>query len=342
MTFIALLLSVLVAIAVLRKPGARRGLAGAARAVWPYLAAVVVAALLALWWYFHRPQPPPRTEALFRGVTYERFLWNRGRPVVVHLARIDLHEPSISFTTTPRRAGEPAYAAMTTSQFLVDSGAQLAVNGDFFMPWWSDGPLDYYPHVGQPTDVLGAAVWEGVEHGYHVVPYSSFCVARDGSVSILEITSPEQRLPDCRLAVSGKQILVDNGAITEVARADDAARMRKAAELHPRTAAALDSSGKVLMLIVVDGRQPGYSEGVTLEELASIVVEHGGYRAMNLDGGGSATMVVSEGDGRTRPLNVPFHTRIPWRERPVPNHLGIIAAPLDAEGPPSGDSGNAK
>ncbi len=44
------------------------------------------------------------------------------------------------------------------------------------------------------------------------------------------------------------------------------------------------------MFVVVDGRQSGYSEGVTLTELADIMVDLGATTAYNLDGGGSSTM----------------------------------------------------
>jgi exopolysaccharide biosynthesis protein len=90
----------------------------------------------------------------------------------------------------------------------------------------------------------------------------------------------------------------------------------------------VDEEGKTLWLIVVDGRQRGYSEGVTLEELASIAVELRADRALNLDGGGSSTLVIADGGG-TRMLNSPIHTRVPTRQRPVANHLGVYAQAIE-------------
>ena len=94
--------------------------------------------------------------------------------------------------------------------------------------------------------------------------------------------------------------------------------------LHPRTAVGSAGDGSTLWLVVVDGRQPNYSEGVTLSELADIFLELGAYRALNLDGGGSSTMVMQ---GLLGPelLNAPIHTNIAMRQRPVANHLGIFA-----------------
>jgi exopolysaccharide biosynthesis protein len=60
---------------------------------------------------------------------------------------------------------------------------------------------------------------------------------------------------------------------------------------HPRTAVAKMKDGKFLM-ITVDGRQPGVSVGMTLPELAEYLHSLGAIDAMNLDGGGSTTMVL--------------------------------------------------
>ncbi len=64
-----------------------------------------------------------------------------------------------------------------------------------------------------------------------------------------------------------------------------------ATEGRPRTAIAKLESGRIL-LVTVDGRQPGISAGMTLEMLAELLLEFGAIEAMNLDGGGSTTMVV--------------------------------------------------
>ncbi len=60
---------------------------------------------------------------------------------------------------------------------------------------------------------------------------------------------------------------------------------------HPRTAVAKMKDGKLLM-VTVDGRQPGVSVGMTLPELAEYLHSLGAVDAMNLDGGGSTTMVL--------------------------------------------------
>ena len=64
-----------------------------------------------------------------------------------------------------------------------------------------------------------------------------------------------------------------------------------AADRHPRTAIARLESGK-LLLVTIDGRQPGISRGMSLYMLANLLLELGAVEAMNLDGGGSTTMVI--------------------------------------------------
>src|SRR5574338_134438 len=94
-------------------------------------------------------------------------------------------------------------------------------------------------------------------------------------------------------------------------------------EVQPRTALGINPNGRYLYLVVVDGRQPFYSEGATFAELAEILREQGACMAMSLDGGGSSTLVVQGEDGQPRILNTPIDNYIPGRERPVGNHLGV-------------------
>ncbi len=86
---------------------------------------------------------------------------------------------------------------------------------------------------------------------------------------------------------------------------------------HPRTAVGLTADGR-LLLVVVDGRQPGYSRGMTLRQLAELMRRLGARSALNLDGGGSAEMVVN-GVVASRPSD--------RRERPVANALVVLPGP---------------
>jgi hypothetical protein len=68
----------------------------------------------------------------------------------------------------------------------------------------------------------------------------------------------------------------------------------------PRTALGHSKDGKKLVLCVIDGRQVGYSAGVTLNEEGYIMKALGCYSAVNLDGGGSSVMVVN-GEVKNKP-----------------------------------------
>jgi hypothetical protein len=89
--------------------------------------------------------------------------------------------------------------------------------------------------------------------------------------------------------------------------------------LHPRTALGFDDSGKWLLLVVVDGRQPGFSEGMSLYEIATLLRSKGCTQALNLDGGGSSIMMIKDYDGVIKTVNRPSGLL----HRPVPVMLGI-------------------
>ena len=63
---------------------------------------------------------------------------------------------------------------------------------------------------------------------------------------------------------------------------------------HPRTGVGLAPGNRTIFLVVVDGRQPVVSNGLSLPEFAQFFLEIGAERAYNLDGGGSSTMVVGK------------------------------------------------
>ena len=75
--------------------------------------------------------------------------------------------------------------------------------------------------------------------------------------------------------------------------------------------------------MVIDGRQPFYSEGATFADLAELMIEQGAFAAMSLDGGGSSTLVIEGENGNPKILNSPIDNYIPRRERTVGNHLWI-------------------
>lgn len=286
------------------------------------LALVAAALVFALaggydWWYTHRPVPPPADEPLFRGVRYTRDVRSSPRPLVVHVVRVDLSDPGVRFLVTPPDAvdGHPL-RARTTSAFLAEYRCQVAINGAFFHPWHARGPIDYYPHTGDPVSVNGLAVSNGRAYSAARPGLNTLFLGAGNRAAIgAAFDQPEQ-------ALTGRDVIVSGGKPADRFSSDQGPR-----DPHPRTAVALDAAGTTLLLVVVDGRQPNYSEGVTLPELADLVIAVGGWTALNLDGGGSSTLVAEGPDGRPRVLSSPIHGRHPpGRERPVANHLGVVAA----------------
>src|SRR5829696_4517000 len=84
-----------------RSAGWRRFLWAGGTGVSAALSALFVAAGCYGYWYTHRPQPDPTRRALFEGIEYVREIRQRPRPMVIHVARIDLSAPGLSFLVTP-------------------------------------------------------------------------------------------------------------------------------------------------------------------------------------------------------------------------------------------------
>jgi len=91
--------------------------------------------------------------------------------------------------------------------------------------------------------------------------------------------------------VGGGPQLIRDGKVA-ISFEDEKIAAKLVSDRHPRTAIARLKDGRILFA-TVDGRQPGVSVGMSLPELASLLLEFGASEAINLDGGGSTTMVVN-------------------------------------------------
>jgi phosphodiester glycosidase/flagellar hook capping protein FlgD len=175
-----------------------------------------------------------------------------------------------------------------------------------------------------------------------LAPGRAVLVARGNAAAKLQAEAPTGTALTLRLilqpdwgvvsdAVGGGPVLVRDGK--PVYSANEAFTVSQIAPRHPRTAVGQTADGR-LIFAVVDGRQPGYSVGMTTFEMALTMVRLGAVRAMQLDGGGSSTLAF---DGRV--LNSPSD----GRERPVPTALmlqyyGVYAPPpLEQVVSPNGD-----
>ena len=114
------------------------------------------------------------------------------------------------------------------------------------------------------------------------------------------------------VALTGNKQLLDERIRTVV---DDR-------EMHPRTAIGIDRDTNSVLLLVIDGRQ-SFSRGYTMVELANLMLELGAEDALNLDGGGSSTMVGLRPDGLLSVLNSPSD----GQQRLVPDGLQVSYTP---------------
>jgi exopolysaccharide biosynthesis protein len=97
-----------------------------------------------------------------------------------------------------------------------------------------------------------------------------------------------------------------------------------------RTAAGLGDGGHLLYLLVLDGEMT-YRAGLTLSELADVMLGLGADDVFNLDGGGSSTLVAREADNER--LTVRNHPS-GGTERLVPNGIGVFGRPRSDIRPP--------
>ena len=156
------------------------------------------------------------------------------------------------------------------------------------------------PWMGEPVRVAGMGAGEGR------MGFGPDTVGAIGGGAGMPAGGPQ--------VIGGYPVLLDRG----VRKGDLGMGERPsfAAARHPRTAVGYDSRGKLLWLVVVDGRQVPRSAGMSLPELADLMLALGADEALNLDGGGSTAMSL-----RGRVVNRPSDAR---GERTVANSLWLV------------------
>lgn len=169
------------------------------------------------------------------------------------------------------------------------NGAVLAVNGD------------YYGFRSSGIVIRNGVVYrdEGAREG--------LVFFRDGSVAIYDetqTTAAELVADGAWNTLSfGPAIVSDGAAVAGIddVEIDTNIGNHSIQGSQPRTAIGVTADGRIL-IVVVDGRDAGYSRGATMTELADILVSLGAETAYNLDGGGSSELWFN-GDVVNRPSN---------------------------------------
>jgi len=226
------------------------------------------------------------------GVDYQEF---RGDNYDVHVTRIDLTNDDIQVIST--RESEKG---LKVSDFAKREHALVAINGDYFD--------ERFNPVGMTVGPCGE--WDSVKkirrEGYIAIGDNKARIARQSEVSLDD--EPEDWM---ETTVSGWPALIVS--CKPVKPLPGSASFTLAT--HPRTAVGLSKDRKTLYLVVADGRRTGVP-GFTLPQLATFMSEKlHACAAINLDGGGSSAMWVSD-----RIVNRPAD----GVERPVGDHLAVV------------------
>ncbi|KJL44913.1 hypothetical protein RS81_00381 [Microbacterium terrae] len=176
-----------------------------------------------------------------------------------------------------------------TSDIAADNGAVFAVNGDYY------GFRD-----------TGIVIRNGVVYRDESAR-AGLAFYTDGSVEVYdetETTADELLADGVWNTLSFGPALVEDGEVVaglDEAEVDTNFGNHSIQGDQPRTAVGVIDENH-LVFVVVDGRQEGYSTGVTLDELADILVNLGATTAYNLDGGGSSTLYFN-GEVVNQPSN---------------------------------------
>ena len=253
-----------------------------------------------------------RWTPIYRGVALTSFEEKEPlRKIVV--ARVDVKEPGISFVTTEPNPNfsedKNETVRETTRTFLERNGLALAVNGNYYTPFGGRT-------ITKPGDsnLRGLAVCNGFVESRPEPGFPSFVVNRDGTLEIRDYAVDED-LSDVYIAVSGPAIVLKDGAVVPQDNKDT----------HPRTAVGISKNRRYVYFMTIDGRRPEHSVGATLEQVGEALLKVGAFQGLNLDGGGSTTMVARDKDGSATILNWPINAISPDGLRFNGNAIGVTA-----------------
>jgi len=216
-------------------------------------------------------------------------------PNRIHVLRIDLGAKKVS----PRVALGPDPDGDGPAEVSLTDPRKLAA-GPSVVAFINTNPWDSFPNAqgrknrnwypGQPVDIHGLAGTGGKMRSTIAPGNTSVWFDVQGRVHFGH--QPDDKP---REATTGFQLILSKGKLT----------VGEGGVRHPRTAIGADEKGETLWLVVVDGRQRGYSEGMNMHELASLMKDLGCWRATNMDGGGSSIMGLLDKDGKMKVMNSP-------------------------------------
>ncbi len=245
---------------------------------------------------------------LFSGVDGLNLNVSAPRRMKAFAVRIALDTPGIEFVSTPDNGDRPDEVdGIYTSTFLKQQKCQIAINAGAFAP--------VTDLEGAEKNIQGLHISEGKLVSPWQNGYDAVVIGKANRAAILKAEPKD--LSELRTAVSGFQVNLWKG---EIVKGD--------ATIHPRTVLGISKDAKIMYWLVIDGRQPTYSEGAKTSEAAQLLKDLGAENGINLDGGGTSTLVLENADGAAKVINRPIHRGIPGLERPGASHLGVRAEKL--------------
>ncbi len=260
------------------------------------------------------PKSESSTHISEQGIQYSLKKSTDPIPNRIHVLRIDLAskkiKPKVVLGPDPDGEG-PAEVALTDPRKLASDSSVLAfVNTN---PWDSfpndKGKKNRNWYSGQPVDIHGLAGTQGKMRSTTAPGNTS--VWFDAQSSVHFGHGPEDKPEE---GTTGFQLILSKGKLT----------VGEGGPRHPRTSIGTDEKGEILWLVVVDGRQKGYSEGMNMHELANVMKDLGCWSATNMDGGGSSVMGLIDKDGKMKIMNSPSDRFLGIvRIRPLPMILTI-------------------
>lgn len=210
-------------------------------------------------------------------------------PWQIDIIELDLANPNVELVPVLRQS---AGVTEKTSAMAARVGAVAAVNGGYFTAATASS-LSYVKIDGA---VLG-------QNASTRPPRSTFGCSAFHNAALVQSPidasgSPQPALPAWSSVVDALGAgpnLVTAGAVDvqSVAEGFDAASGINPTSREPRTALGWDSATRRVWLVTVDGRQSGWSAGMTLTELAWLLIDLGATQGLNYDGGGSTTCWVN-------------------------------------------------
>ena len=241
-----------------------------------------------------------KTPELFPGIRHVFLDTKKPRPLKINVIRIDLTRKDLRFMTVKKDPdwGKPMpdfpslpirTRRITTYQFMrsaLDEGKDMlvAVNATPWRPW-------KFPFTHKYAAKMGLVVSEGVKVE-EADGRPAFLITKKGEFRIRKMSEKDDT-SQIQLALGGFSIILENGTV----------RYERKKTLAPRTAYGLSQDRRYMFIMTVDGRMGGFSEGVSTGELGEWMRRYGAADALNMDGGGSTTLVISDGKGGIRKLN---------------------------------------